>query len=81
MAFLCLFVRRGHCHGKIVVIILVLALSLARDRFLIVVAATINAACPAMVDGVRLVAQPSLAIVTTDPFLASTLVASRPRFF
>jgi hypothetical protein len=34
-----------------------------------------------MVNGVRLVAQPSLAIVATDPFLALTLVASRPRFF
>jgi hypothetical protein len=81
MAFLCLFGRRGHCLGEIVVIVLVLALSLARDRFLIVVAATIIAACPAMVDGMRLVAQPLLAIVATDPFLASTLVASRPRFF
>jgi hypothetical protein len=81
MAFLCFFGRRGHRHGEIVVIVLVLALSLACDRFLIVVAATIIAARPAMVDGVRLVAQPSLAIVATDPFLASTLVASRPRFF
>jgi hypothetical protein len=81
MAFLCLFGRRGHCHGKIVVIVLVLALSLAHGHFLIVVAATIIAARPAMVDGVRLVAQPLLAIVATNPFLASTLVVSRPRFF
>ncbi len=81
MAFLCLFGRRGHRHGKIVVIALVLALSLARDRFLFVVAATIIAACPAIVDGVRLVAQLLLAIVATNPFLALTLIALHPRFF
>ena len=62
-------------------IVLVLALSLARGHFLIVVAATIIAARPAMVDGVRLVAQPSLAIVATNPFLALTLIALHPRFF
>ncbi len=52
----------------------------ANDRYF-VVAATIIAACSAMVDGMRLVAQPLLAIIMTDPFLASTLVALRPRFF
>jgi hypothetical protein len=77
----CLFGGRSHRHGKIVVIVLVLALSLARDRFLIVVAATIIAACPAMVDDMCLIVQTSHAIVTTDPFLASTLVVSGPRFF
>jgi hypothetical protein len=82
MAFLCLFGRRRHRHGKIVVFVVVLAFFfLARDRFFVVVAATIIAARPAMVDGVRLVAQPLLAIVATNPFLASTLVVSRPRFF
>ncbi len=81
MAFLCLFGRREHRHGKIVMIVLVLALSLTHNRFLIVVAATIIAARPAMVDGMHLIAQPSLAIVATNPFLALTLVPLPPQFF
>ncbi len=53
---------------------------IANDRFFDV-AATIIAARSAMVDGMRLVAQPLLTIIVTNPFLASTLVALRPRFF
>jgi hypothetical protein len=34
-----------------------------------------------LLSSLLVVAQPLLAIVTTDLFLASTLVASRPRFF
>jgi hypothetical protein len=59
----------------------VLALfSSARDRIFIIVAALIIAARPAIVDGVRFVAQPSFAIVAAAFFIALTLVALCPRF-
>ncbi len=56
----CLFGRRSHRHGKIVVIVV--------------------AACPLIIDGVCLVAWAPLAVVATTLFVASTLVALRPRF-
>jgi len=50
-------------------------------RSFIIVAAFVIAVRPAMVDGVRLAAQPSLTVVATARFLVSTLAASRTRFF
>ncbi len=53
----CLFGGRSHCHGKIVVFVVVLAFFfLACDRFFVVVTALVVAACPPIIDGVRLVA-------------------------
>jgi hypothetical protein len=82
LAFLCLFGGRSHSHSKIVVFIDVLALfSSACDRIFILVAALIIAACPAIVDGVRFLVQPSFTIVAAAFFIASMLVVLCPLFF
>jgi hypothetical protein len=53
----CLFGGRSHCHGKIVMFVVVLAFFfLACNRFFVVVTALVVAARPSIIDGVRLVA-------------------------
>jgi hypothetical protein len=53
----CLFGGRSHRHGKIVVFVIVLAFFFfARDQFFVVVAALVVAACPSIINGMRLVA-------------------------
>jgi hypothetical protein len=56
MGCFCLFGGWSHCHGKIVVFVVVLPFFfLTHNRFFVVVAALVLAARPSIINGVRLI--------------------------